>query len=188
MEMDTRRPIQSAYRIQFMGRRKKPSLTPIWKTKAELKCRIFARILLQHKILTANNLAKRGWTHDPNCKLCNTALETSTHLCYECPFTQIVCTKLTLELGRQDLSFSPSETMSRWWRRRKRSFDRKQKPRFDGLVFYLWCNIWKERNRRIFQQKSLDDHELAQMVLNDTKLYQEARKERRSEPSTHTQH
>jgi hypothetical protein len=28
---------QSAYRIRFMGQRKKPLLTPIWKAKAELK-------------------------------------------------------------------------------------------------------------------------------------------------------
>lgn len=78
---------QSAYRIQFLGRHKKPALTPIWKAKAEPKCRIFAWILPQHKILTANNLAKRGWPHDPTCKLCNGALETPTHLCHDCPFT-----------------------------------------------------------------------------------------------------
>jgi hypothetical protein len=33
---------KSAYRIQFLGRRKKPTLTPIWKAQAEPKCRIFA--------------------------------------------------------------------------------------------------------------------------------------------------
>jgi hypothetical protein len=51
---------QSAYRIQFLGRRKKPALTPIWKAHAEPKCRNFVWILLQHKILTANNLENVG--------------------------------------------------------------------------------------------------------------------------------
>jgi hypothetical protein len=45
---------QSAYQIQFMGRRKKPAFNPIWKAHTEPKCKIFAWILLPHKILTAN--------------------------------------------------------------------------------------------------------------------------------------
>lgn len=55
---------QSAYHTQFTGRLKKPVFAPIWKARAEPKCRIFAWILPQHKILTTNNLAKRGWPHD----------------------------------------------------------------------------------------------------------------------------
>jgi hypothetical protein len=53
-----------------MRRFKKLAITPIWKAMAEPKCKSFAWILLQRKILTANNLAKRGWPHDPLCKLC----------------------------------------------------------------------------------------------------------------------
>jgi hypothetical protein len=55
---DGKYTIQSAYQIQFKGRHKKLVTAPIWRAKAEPKCRIFAWILLQHKILTANNLAK----------------------------------------------------------------------------------------------------------------------------------
>jgi hypothetical protein len=75
---------QSAYRIQFVGRHKKLATTPIWIAQAEPKCRIFAWILLQRKILTANNLAKRGWPHNPLCQLCNLLTKTPTHLCLEC--------------------------------------------------------------------------------------------------------
>lgn len=51
----------SVYCIQFQGQIKRLNITPIWKAKTEPKCRIFAWILLHRKILTANNLAKRGW-------------------------------------------------------------------------------------------------------------------------------
>ena len=80
----------SAYRIQSMGHFKKMSITPIWKAKAESKCKIFAWILLHRKILTADNLERRGWPHDPLCKLCNSAPETSPHLCKDCPYTNVV--------------------------------------------------------------------------------------------------
>jgi hypothetical protein len=52
--------MQSAYQIQILGQRKKPAITPIWKAQTEPKCQIFGWILLEHKILTANNLAKHG--------------------------------------------------------------------------------------------------------------------------------
>jgi hypothetical protein len=46
LTVDDQYTTQSAYRIQFVGRRKKPTITPIWKAQAELKCRIFAWIIL----------------------------------------------------------------------------------------------------------------------------------------------
>ena len=82
----------SAYRIQFMGHFKKMSITPIWKAKAEPKCKIFAWILLHRKILSADNLERRGWPHDPLCKMCNSAPETPAHLCKDCPYTSAVWT------------------------------------------------------------------------------------------------
>ena len=66
---------------------KKMLITPIWKAKAEPKCKNFAWILLHRKILTADNLERRGWPHDP---LCNSAPETSPHLCKDCPYTNVV--------------------------------------------------------------------------------------------------
>jgi hypothetical protein len=178
---------QSAYRIQFMGRRKKPTLTPIWKAQAEPKCRIFAWILLQHKILTADNLAKRRWPHDPMCQLCNAAPETPAHLCLHCPFTQNVWMLLISHIGRSDLQLSSSHAIRSWWRRMRRSFDKKQKAKFDGLLLYFWWNIWKERNRRIFQRTSLGVDAVALLIINDTKLYQDARTiERSRTPPTPT--
>jgi hypothetical protein len=44
---------QSAYRIQFQGTFSKLNLSPVWKARAEAKCRFFAWTLLHKKILTA---------------------------------------------------------------------------------------------------------------------------------------
>ena len=68
--------IKSAYRI--------------WKAKAEPKCRFFAWTLLHKKILTADNLSKRNWQHDPISKLCGIEHETPTHIWKDCPFTKEV--------------------------------------------------------------------------------------------------
>jgi hypothetical protein len=177
---------QSAYRIQFVGRRKKPSLIPIWKAKVEPKCQIFAWILLQHKILTANNLAKCGWPHDPNCPLCHATPETPAHLCMECPFTQSVWSHSLTHLGRTVQSLPTSHSISAWWWRLRRPLPKKQKPAFDGFMMYFWWNIWKEHNRRVFQHRSLQATEVAKLIIDDTKLYQEARTIQRPTATTTT--
>lgn len=42
--------------------------------------------LLHKRILTTNNLMKRGSTDDTDCRLCGNELETPVHLCKDCPF------------------------------------------------------------------------------------------------------
>jgi hypothetical protein len=51
---------RSAYRIQFKGSFRIFRTDLIWKAQVENKCKIFAWILVQDKILTAQNLQKRG--------------------------------------------------------------------------------------------------------------------------------
>jgi hypothetical protein len=68
----------------------------------------FAWTLMHKKILTANNLFKRGWTEDTDCKLCNRNPETPVHLCKDCPFAKEVWTIL-----KQWLNLSVLDSESR---------------------------------------------------------------------------
>jgi hypothetical protein len=76
---------QSAYCIQFQRsyRRFRPDL--ISKAHAENKYKVFTWILIQNKILTADNLQLRNWPHQDHCMLCNGPLETALHLRLLCP-------------------------------------------------------------------------------------------------------
>jgi len=51
---------------------------------------------------------------------------------------------------------------------------RNEKPAFDGLMMYFWWNIWKERNRRIFQQESKEVVDVAYLIKEDIHLHQAA--------------
>jgi hypothetical protein len=44
------------------------------------------------------------------------------------------------------------------------------KLKFDGLMLYFWWNIWKERNKRIFQRTSLGVAEVSQLTPGCTKM------------------
>jgi hypothetical protein len=80
------------------------SMMPIWKAKTEPKCRFFAWTLMHKKVLTANNLMKRGWMVDPTCKLRGSDQETPTHLCKDCPFTKEVWEIVRVWFGLTELS------------------------------------------------------------------------------------
>ena len=113
--------------------------------------------------------------HDPLCKLCNSAPETPAHLCKDCPYTSAVWTHVVRWLDLQQLPASTStSTVYRWWKMCRKVFSKEQKPAFDGLMMYFWQNIWKERNRRIFQQESKKVVDVAYLIKEDIHLHQAA--------------
>jgi hypothetical protein len=110
---------------------------------------------MHKKILMANNLTKRHWPCDPICKLCRIHPETPTHLCKDCSFTKQVWTILKSWLGLSILdTVSPNGSLHSFWRKCRAKIDKAHKRRFDGMMIYFLWNIWKERNRRTFQNKS----------------------------------
>ena len=163
---------QSAYQIQCVGVYSRIKITPIWKAKAEHKCRFFAWTLMHKKILTANNLLKRGWTEDTECKLCDNDLETPAHLYKDCPFT-----KKVWGIIKQWFNLSVLDTVSEvgsiysFWLRCRRKIDKNHRKEVDGILIYFWWNIWKERNRRIFQQQNLPPIQVASLCKDDITQY-----------------
>jgi hypothetical protein len=61
---------KSAYNIQFVG-------SHSWQAEAEGKHKFFAWLLVQSKLLTADNLSKRQWPCDPICSFCSQEQETA---------------------------------------------------------------------------------------------------------------
>jgi hypothetical protein len=57
--------VKSVYNAQFIRSYNHINSDFVWRARAEQKCKIFTWILLQDKLLTANNLATRGWPHQP---------------------------------------------------------------------------------------------------------------------------
>ncbi|PNT62408.1 hypothetical protein BRADI_4g02793v3 [Brachypodium distachyon] len=100
----------SAYKVQFVGSFPPFATAKIWKAHAEPKVRFFAWTVLHGKILTADNLAIRGWPHSPFCSLCQTHLETIAHLCHECSFTAEEWD--LIKLWDNDDSPAPTSTVS----------------------------------------------------------------------------
>lgn len=163
---------KSAYCIQFQGTFSKLRLQPIWKAKAEPKCRYFAWTLLHKKILTANNLLRQNWPHDPVCKLCGSEPETPTHLCKDCTFLKEVWSLIKQWFGLSAIeTVGTTRSIYSYWRKCRIEIAKEQRRRFDGIVIYLWWNLWKERNRRTFQNKQLNPRQVALLCKEDVDQY-----------------
>jgi hypothetical protein len=60
----------------------------IWSWDIAYKLKLFIWLALENKILTWDNLRKRGWAGPSICFLCFNAEETNTHLFINCSFSQ----------------------------------------------------------------------------------------------------
>eukprot|EP00253_Pinus_taeda_P030665 PITA_30665 len=73
----------------------------IWKSEAIPKIKFFTWLLLKGKVLTAENLSKRGINGPSRCPNCCSAEETMYHLFIDCPFAKRCWVKMS-SLGNID--------------------------------------------------------------------------------------
>jgi mannosylglycoprotein endo-beta-mannosidase len=142
---------KSAYQVQFLGSYCTFDTKSIWSAKTEDKHRFFAWLLIQCKILTADQLSARNWPCNPICQLCDQQPESAEHMVLWCAYAQEVWflmsqwTKGIVKVPSRDV------TMEDWWNRSLQGHQKKFKQQLASLLIYTAWNIWKERIRRIFE-------------------------------------
>jgi hypothetical protein len=63
-------------------------------------------------------------------------------------------------------------SIHKYWCKCRAKFDKSQRKEFDGIMIYFWWNVWKERNRRTFQNKSLQLRQVALSSKEDIQQHQ----------------
>ncbi|KAF8708580.1 hypothetical protein HU200_029954 [Digitaria exilis] len=142
---------KSAYGAQLIGSYCTFDSKAIWKAKVEGKHRFFAWLLVQCKILTADKLLKRNRPCDPLCQLCHQVEESAGHLILHCVYAKEVWLRMSQETNGLMQVPSTELTMEEWWNLSLQGLNKELKQRTAALMIYTAWNIWKERNRRIFE-------------------------------------
>eukprot|EP00253_Pinus_taeda_P008137 PITA_08137 len=128
----------------------------IWKLEAIPKIKFFTWLLLKGKVLTAENLSKRGINDPSRCPNCYSAEETIQHLFIDCPFAKRCWINMS-SLG--NINWQPqhniAETIYEWkkncpWKDKR---SRIVKRIWDTIPHSLLWRIWLSRNKKIFQNK-----------------------------------
>jgi len=162
---------KSAYNVQFLGSYSHFNGESIWKAESEGKHKFFAWLMVQCKLLTTDKLLARHWPCNPICSLCNQEHETAAHLILHCPFARLVWEKM--EIWTQQLIRPPQDGLEIivWWQTELAQLPKKIRRLKAALMMYCAWNIWKERNRRVFELKQGTPSE----VLHEIKMEIETR-------------
>lgn len=158
---------RSAYLAQFVGSHPRFLTSKVWEAHMEPKCKVFSWLLLHNRILTADRLAIRGWPHDPTCQLCLGGHETATHLCKDCPFTREVRRLVCHWTGVVMAPAESFDSINEWWDASLPHTSKTARRRASGHLIYVWWNVWKERNCRIFNHSRLTFVEVAHRTFED---------------------
>ncbi|XP_078164546.1 uncharacterized protein LOC144559402 [Carex rostrata] len=119
----------------------------VWQLKAPLRILIFGWLAIKERILTTDNLTRKGWELPNICYLCRKEAESVRHLFHACEFTSLLRREITVKMPE----LSSCQLFQRGSFRAVILFSKHTKVRHMQLAF---CFIlWKERCRRLFQDK-----------------------------------
>ena len=116
-------------------------------------------------------MEKRGRPHEEHCVLCNGPLETGLHLCLCCLFAKAVWSQILAWehfdglIGQQQ---NDPSNIRQWWENASSKVPCPERRRFNGMVIYIFWNLWKERNRRIFNNTYETVMQVAARIKDDT--------------------
>lgn len=96
--------VKSMYN-SLQTRRPKKVYKVVWKLKLPSKIKIFLWLVLWGRILTKDDLLKRGWSGDHHCLFC-AGDETINHLFFHCPVARFVCGVIHIAFGLRSVPAS----------------------------------------------------------------------------------
>lgn len=134
--------VQSAYLTMKNGPHIGSEVRRIWGVKAPHRFKIFAWLLIHNKILTTDNLKKRGYNLPGMCFMCRSADETVNHLFNKC-HQSILVYEGVLRNGKEYRQGQNNITLMQKGTTKK---DR-------GLIIITSFIVWRERCCRIFRER-----------------------------------
>lgn len=158
--------------MQFAGSTLSALSTILWRAETEPKCRFLAWLVINGKAPTADNLAKKNWPH-PMYPLCLCMQETNEHLSSQCNYTEATWARIAsqLQLPQDCRSYNPQGLVN-WVYSVKKSRPKSEQKKLIGVLLTFWWHLWKERNRRIFENQETSHVQLANLVVDEIKLFQ----------------
>ncbi len=165
----------SVYELFFAAQVKSQSAELIWQTRGPSRIKFFMWLITKGRCLIADNLQKRGWLHEDGCVLCNGDQESCDHLLLQCPFSNRVGGLVRTWIGTSfPLPGEDNWEFADWWMKARSCFQTRSRGAFDSLCLLICWFVWRERNFRIFEQKTRTALELFRDIKDEVVVWREA--------------
>lgn len=163
--------VASAYECQFLGAMTSLLATDIWIAATKPRCKFFACLVLHNRVLTADNMTKRNWSCNLTCPLCYSEQETVAHLTTECNYTEALWNRIAAIYNLPNYASMPTVGESIEWVRSILSMGgKKDKKKNLCILFSFRWQLWKERNRHIFNNEEQSFNCVAAIIHDDLAL------------------
>ena len=151
--------VHSAYRALKTGPCIDTDIKHIWSLRAPPRMLIFSWLTYYNKILTHDNLRKRGIEIVSRCTLCRAHNETVRHLFRKCPYTKQVYSELKASMASDTWPHNPVLNIVDTTIRRRVTKGQKT------AILIMNFVIWRERCARSFTEQVRTTIELVQDTL-----------------------
>jgi hypothetical protein len=170
---------RSAYRVQFIGSFADHEWSKLWQSKVENKCKFFSWLLLQNKLWTADRIIRHRGQANTVCQLCRTQPESAFHILAQCSFTRQIWVQLADWIGitLQTPQQANYRRLKGWWHSMIQTGANEAKEREQKFIYTIW-NIWKERCRRMYDNRAMTQIQLQSTIQLDVAQYAMAWRER----------
>eukprot|EP00253_Pinus_taeda_P018879 PITA_18879 len=161
-----------------------PWCSKVWDNLLWPKIRTFLWLLMRNKNLTWDNLCKKGFEGPSICPMCFVEEESLNHLFNTCEWACQLWRWMEGILSSSDRNRDSIHNIVLDWKKNFSSIQRVNRIWKSVPGFLLW-SIWKERNRRIFQDEHMNiDFSRDNIITNIQKLIQTKCKEESNERPT----
>ena len=134
----------------------------IWGSKAPRRIVFFLWTTTWGKILTNDNLMRRGHVMAEWCCMCRGTGETVDHLMLHCPLMSGLWNYIFHSFGIQwILSAQVMDLLFAW----RNWFGKHSSAIWNLVLAYLMWIIWREHNRRIFEELECSDNQLQEIFI-----------------------
>jgi hypothetical protein len=123
---------------------------------------------MHNKVLTADNMIKRNWICDEICPLCYCLPKTTNHILTQCNFTVWNSSNLNIQSYEIMRHIDGPVNRVQFCLRQGTSIDKRWRL---GSLLTFWWVIWKERNRRIFDNIESLAPDLSRAIRDEVSLH-----------------
>jgi hypothetical protein len=163
----------SAYSAQFEGMVNSLMMEAVWNSWAPPKCKLFAWLILQNRVWSADRLQKRGWPNYGNCQLCKRVPETAAHILFKCRYSLRIWNSIIHWLGITSVNtatWANHDSVKEWWMSFIYSNGMRRKSLVTLIMLVSW-EILNERNARVFWNIAMLPNVVVEKIRGEAALW-----------------